>query len=89
MVTRGCWLAEWHDETLAYLTRRRDNMAAELTLAIIAAVLSVIAFLASIGQFLISRRDLFASAKEQRLQALEVRYAEVAQPAMAQASAMC
>ena len=57
-------------------------------LSIVALVLSIVALIASVVQFLITRSDSFSSAKEQRLRDLEVKYAEKAQPAMAQAS-MC
>ena len=55
-------------------------------LSIVALVLSIVALIASVVQFLITRSDSFSSAKEQRLRDLEVKYAEKAQPAMAQAS---
>jgi hypothetical protein len=46
---------------------RRENMSTELVLAIIATVVSGIAFQASLAQFVISRRDQSASSAEQRL----------------------
>lgn len=57
-------------------------MAPALTIAIIAVAVVIIALLASLAQSLTARRNHFSAAVQQ----LEARYAEVAQPAMAQAS---
>jgi hypothetical protein len=61
------------------------NMKVEGVLAVIAIVVSVVTALLTLMQFLITRYDLLASAKEKRLQDLELRYSKEAQPAMAQA----
>ena len=60
-------------------------MKVEGVLAVIAIVVSVVTALLTLMQFLITRYDLLASAKEKRLQDLELRYSKEAQPAMAQA----
>jgi hypothetical protein len=64
-------------------------MSTDTILGVVGIALAIVALIVSVIQFLITRTDFFAGAKEARLRDLEVKYAEVAQPAMAQASGIC